>query len=108
MIAGSRVCDKPSRRTTPRDRPAASSTILKKDRVISLIQPDNRASIRVAKRLGQTLQGRIDHFGREMLCYGIDRETYARFFGLARPAPEAGLGAAFFGGRRLAIETGCS
>jgi RimJ/RimL family protein N-acetyltransferase len=52
-------------------------TILKKDRVISLIQPDNRASIRVAERLGQSLQGRIDHFGREMLCYGIDWKTYA-------------------------------
>lgn len=52
-------------------------TILKKDRVISLIQPENRASIRVAERLGQSLQGRIDHFGREMLCYGIDWESYA-------------------------------
>ncbi len=52
-------------------------TILKKDRVISLIHPDNQASIRVAERLGQSLQDRIDHFGREMLCYGIDWETYA-------------------------------
>lgn len=51
-------------------------TILKKDRVISLIQPENRASIRVAERLGQSLKGRIDHFGREMLCYGIDWESY--------------------------------
>lgn len=45
-------------------------TILKKDRVISPIHPENRASIRVAERLGQSLQGRMDHFGREMLCYG--------------------------------------
>ncbi len=27
--------------------------------------------------LGDTLRGRIDHHGREMLCYGIDREDYA-------------------------------
>jgi RimJ/RimL family protein N-acetyltransferase len=49
----------------------------KRDRVISLISPENRRSIRVAERLGETLQGRIpDHFGREMLCYGIGREGY--------------------------------
>ncbi len=51
-------------------------TILKKDRVISLIHPDNAASIRVAGRIGEKLQGRIQHLGREMLCYGIDREAY--------------------------------
>lgn len=51
-------------------------TTLEKDRVISLIHPDNAASIRVAERIGERLQGRIQHFGREMLCYGIDRETY--------------------------------
>jgi RimJ/RimL family protein N-acetyltransferase len=52
-------------------------TALDKDRVISLIHPENRASIRVAERIGERLQGRIDHLGREMLCYGIDRDTYA-------------------------------
>jgi RimJ/RimL family protein N-acetyltransferase len=52
-------------------------TVLKKNRVISLIHPENRASIRVAERLGERLQGRVDHAGREMLCYGIDRESYA-------------------------------
>lgn len=47
----------------------------KRERVISLISPENRRSIRVAERLGETLRGRIpDHFGREMLRYGIDRE----------------------------------
>ncbi len=50
--------------------------VLQKDRVISLIHPENRASIRVAERIGETLQGRIAHLGREMLCYGIDREAY--------------------------------
>lgn len=48
----------------------------RKERVISLIHPENRASIRVAERIGETLQGRIQHFGKEMLCYGIDRRTY--------------------------------
>ncbi len=53
-------------------------TVLKRERVISLIQPENRTSIRVAERIGERLQGRIDHFGREMLRYGLDRETYLR------------------------------
>lgn len=51
-------------------------TVWRKDRVISLIQADNHASIRVAERLGESLQGHTDLFGREMLCYGVDRETY--------------------------------
>lgn len=50
--------------------------VLKKDRVISLIFPDNHRSIRVAERLGETLQGRVDLLGKEMLCYGVDRESY--------------------------------
>jgi RimJ/RimL family protein N-acetyltransferase len=58
-------------------------TVWKRDRIISLIAPENRASIRVAERLGETLQDRIDHYGREMLCYGLDRETYLR--GVAPP-----------------------
>jgi RimJ/RimL family protein N-acetyltransferase len=58
-------------------------TDLKKDRVISLIHPENRASIRVAERLGERLQDRIHHLGREMLCYGIDREP------LRRPSPSS-------------------
>jgi len=50
-------------------------TVWQRDRVISLISPENRASIRVAERIGERLLGRIDHLGREMLCYGIDRTT---------------------------------
>ena len=50
--------------------------VLKKDRVISLIHPDNRASIRVAERLGESLTDRLDFLGREVLSYGIDRESY--------------------------------
>jgi RimJ/RimL family protein N-acetyltransferase len=62
-------------------------TVWKRDRVISLISPENQASIRVAERLGETLQGRINHLGGEMLCYAIDRETY-----LTEMAPAHGLG----------------
>ncbi len=57
---------------------AHAFTVLEKDRVISLIHPENQASIRVAERIGEKLQGRILHCGREMLCYGLDRETYLR------------------------------
>ena len=50
--------------------------VLKKDLVISLVHPENRASIRLVERLGERVLRRIEHFGREMLCYGIDRESY--------------------------------
>ena len=53
-------------------------TVLKRDRIVSLIHPENRASVRVAERIGERPQGRIDHLGREMLCYGLDRATYLR------------------------------
>jgi RimJ/RimL family protein N-acetyltransferase len=49
---------------------------LKRDRVISMIDPENRASIRVAERIGERLLSRSSLLGREMLCYGLDRETY--------------------------------
>jgi RimJ/RimL family protein N-acetyltransferase len=61
-----------------REALAYAFTTWKRERVISLIHPENRASIRVAERIGERLQGRIDHLGREMLCYGLDRETYIR------------------------------
>lgn len=51
--------------------------VLKKDRVISLIHPQNQASIRVAERLGESLQGHSDLKGTDYLVYGIDREGYA-------------------------------
>jgi RimJ/RimL family protein N-acetyltransferase len=55
---------------------AFAFTVWKKDRVISLIAPQNLASIRVAERLGQTLQGRSDTLPGGRLVYGIDREVY--------------------------------
>src|SRR5947209_1225826 len=54
---------------------AHAFTVLNKDRVISLIQPENRASIRVAERLGERLQGQTEVLGKEYLVYGIDRES---------------------------------
>jgi len=54
---------------------AYAFTALHQDRVISLIQPENHASIRVAERLGESLQGRTEMVGKELLIYGIDRES---------------------------------
>jgi RimJ/RimL family protein N-acetyltransferase len=66
---------------------AYAFTVLEKDRVISLIHPENRASIRVAERIGESLQGRGDLLGRERLCYGLDRESYMRQVALRQGAP---------------------
>ena len=44
---------------------------LRRDHVISLIYPANTASIRVAERLGETLEGRTSLFGHDVLVYGI-------------------------------------
>ncbi|HEX3531165.1 MAG TPA: GNAT family N-acetyltransferase [Thermoanaerobaculia bacterium] len=60
-------------------------TVLGKNRVISLIHPENDASLRVAGRLGETLQGRTDHTGREMLIYGIERPERPLFAMLPQP-----------------------
>jgi RimJ/RimL family protein N-acetyltransferase len=65
--------------------------VWRKDRVISLIHPENRASIRVAERLGERLEGRTQLFGREMLCYRIDRESAALRLRQDRPSDEIPL-----------------
>ncbi|HSS51566.1 MAG TPA: GNAT family N-acetyltransferase [Thermoanaerobaculia bacterium] len=67
-----------------REALAYAFIVLAKEHVISLIHPENRASIRVAERIGERLEGRIDHLGREMLVYGLDRETYLMQTGLMR------------------------
>lgn len=51
-------------------------TELNRDRVISLIRPDNKASIRVAERIGETEQGRTELLGHEVLIYAIDRDAW--------------------------------
>jgi RimJ/RimL family protein N-acetyltransferase len=50
--------------------------VLGQPRVISLIQPDNERSIRVAERLGESLEGRTEVNGQEALVYGISRERW--------------------------------
>ena len=51
-------------------------TEMDRDHVISLINPLNAASIRVAERLGEKVEGRTDLFDAEVLIYGIDREAW--------------------------------
>jgi RimJ/RimL family protein N-acetyltransferase len=55
---------------------AHAFTQMGRDHLISLIRPDNRASIRVAERLGERLERRTDLFGQEALVYGIDRAQW--------------------------------
>jgi RimJ/RimL family protein N-acetyltransferase len=51
-------------------------TALRKERVISLIHPENLASIRVAERIGESLQGCSDLAGEPRLVYAIDGASY--------------------------------
>jgi RimJ/RimL family protein N-acetyltransferase len=44
-----------------------------RDHVISLIHPENKASIKVAERLGEKVEGQTKLFDHEVLIYGIDR-----------------------------------
>src|SRR5262249_27534105 len=46
--------------------------------VISLIRAANAASIRVAERLGERLESRIELNGHEALVYGVTREDWER------------------------------
>ena len=49
---------------------------LNRDHVISLINPENQPSIRVAERIGETVEGQTELLGTEVLVYGIDRDTW--------------------------------
>jgi len=63
-------------------------TVLEKERVISLIHPENHASRRVAERLGETPQGRAELKGTELLVYGIyrhDAPLWHRMAGCLKP-----------------------
>ena len=51
-------------------------TEMNREHVISLIHPDNEASIKVAERLGETLEGQTVLFEHEVLIYGIDRTVW--------------------------------
>jgi RimJ/RimL family protein N-acetyltransferase len=48
-------------------------TEMGRDHVITLIYPPNAASIRVAERIGETLESQTQLFGHEVLVYGIHR-----------------------------------
>lgn len=45
--------------------------------LLSLIDPDNLASIAVATRLGESLRGQTDLMGNRVLVYGITRAEWA-------------------------------
>lgn len=47
-----------------------------REHVISLIRPGNGPSVRVAERLGERLEGRVELFGSDSLVYGITREVW--------------------------------
>lgn len=51
-------------------------TELKREHLISLIHPDNTASIKVAERLQERMEGETELFGHEVLIYGINREQW--------------------------------
>jgi RimJ/RimL family protein N-acetyltransferase len=52
---------------------AYAFTELDRDHVISCIHPDNAPSIRVAKRLGEKLEGEAEILGTRVLVYGVNR-----------------------------------
>ncbi len=55
---------------------AFAFTQLEQPEVISVIHPDNAASIRVARRLGERLEGRVDTMDPPMLLYGVTRSRW--------------------------------
>ncbi len=53
-------------------------TDMNRDHVISLIAPENVASIKVAERLGETVEGETEVMGHHVLIYGISREEWRK------------------------------
>jgi RimJ/RimL family protein N-acetyltransferase len=51
---------------------------LGRDHVISYIAPENVNSIKVAERLGETVEGETELLGKQVLIYGISREEWLR------------------------------
>ena len=51
-------------------------TEMNRDHVISLIAPANVASIKVAERLGEKVEGETEVFGHHVLIYGISRDEW--------------------------------
>lgn len=59
------------------------------DELLSFIDPDNTASIRVAARIGERLRGETELRGVRRLVYAISREAWTA----SRPAPRGSAGA---------------
>jgi RimJ/RimL family protein N-acetyltransferase len=57
-------------------------TALEQTHVVSLIDPKNTNSIRVAERLGERPEGEWKVFGIKLIVYGIDREEWKTGRGL--------------------------
>ena len=57
---------------------AYAFTEMNRDHVISCIAPDNTSSIKVAERLGETVEGQTELLGKRVLIYGISREQWQR------------------------------
>jgi RimJ/RimL family protein N-acetyltransferase len=53
-------------------------TTLGREHVISLIRPDNAASIRVAERIGETLERTVTLLGGSALVYGISQQSFRK------------------------------
>ena len=49
---------------------------LASDNVVSLIRPQNTPSIRVAEKIGEQLQDRMEFYGGEVLVYGLCRKRW--------------------------------
>ena len=64
---------------------AYAFTEMDRDHVISCIAPENVASIKVAERLGEKVEGKTELLGNEVLIYGIDRDEWRRRRAETRP-----------------------
>lgn len=51
-------------------------TEMGREHVISLIHPENSASIKVALKLGEKIEGRTEVLGIDVLIYGISRDAW--------------------------------
>lgn len=49
---------------------------MKLDKIISLIQPGNQGSVKVAERIGETYEERIEIFGKQADVYSLTAEQY--------------------------------
>lgn len=52
---------------------------MNRDHVISLIDPANEASIKVAGRIGEKAKGETEVFGKRVIVYGMSRSEWMSF-----------------------------